>query len=100
MGWAWSARRVFMCVFSLPVHLHCAHLHLRWHMPSPLPAPLQEPLPPDSPLWRHPKVRVFPHASCTPDMPRAVAQMVRLRELLLAGKPLPPEVVVDRQRGY
>ncbi|EFN53749.1 hypothetical protein CHLNCDRAFT_59729 [Chlorella variabilis] len=60
----------------------------------------QEPLPPDSPLWRHPKVRVFPHASCTPDMPRAVAQMVRLRELLLAGKPLPPEVVVDRQRGY
>ena len=60
----------------------------------------QEPLPPDSPLWRHPKIRVFPHVSGITHLPSAADQMARVRELVLAGKPLPPEVVVDRQLGY
>ena len=64
------------------------------------PHPPQEPLPPDSPLWRHPRIRVFPHTSGITSMPSAIDQMVRLREAALAGRPLPPEVVVDRERGY
>jgi glyoxylate/hydroxypyruvate reductase A len=60
----------------------------------------QEPLSPDSPLWRHPKIRAFPHVSGITHLPSAADQMARLRALVLAGKPLPPEVVVDRQLGY
>ena len=60
----------------------------------------QEPLPPDSPLWHHPKIRAFPHASGITHLPSAADQMARMRALVLAGTPLPPEVVVDRQLGY
>ena len=60
----------------------------------------QEPLAPESPLWRHPAIRVFPHVSSTTHLPNAAAQMAAMRELVLAGQPLPAEVVMDRQRGY
>lgn len=60
----------------------------------------QEPLPPESPLWHHPKIRVFPHVSGITHLPSAAEQIARMHKLLMAGQPLPPEVVVDRERGY
>ena len=58
----------------------------------------QEPLPPDHPFWRHPKVVMTPHVagelvplSCA----RAVAHNVRAH---LAGRPMTG--VVDLDRGY
>jgi glyoxylate/hydroxypyruvate reductase A len=35
-----------------------------------------EPLPPSSPLWRHPRVRIFPHVSSMTNIESAVAQML------------------------
>jgi glyoxylate/hydroxypyruvate reductase A len=59
------------------------------HRPSPLPA--------DSPLWRHPKVIVTPHASGAEmgDMLPEVAEICRL-----VAEDKPPPRVVDRTRGY
>ena len=57
-----------------------------------------EPLPADSPLWRHPAVTVTPHNSAMshPDaMAVAIAQQIRDFE---AGLPL--RNLVDRRRGY
>ncbi len=58
----------------------------------------QEPLPPSSPLWRHPKVVVTPHlaaVSRVEDMAEILYQnLVRDRD----GEPLMN--VVDRERGY
>jgi glyoxylate/hydroxypyruvate reductase A len=57
-----------------------------------------EPLPGDSPLWRHPKITVMPHVSrrlVTTDLvPRACAIVCDFH----AGKPL--KHIVDRKRGY
>lgn len=59
-----------------------------------------EPLPKDSPLWRHPKITVIPHASRRIDprdlVPRIAAAVRRLR----AGSSPPPEALIDRTRGY
>ncbi|MGZ5842120.1 MAG: 2-hydroxyacid dehydrogenase [Xanthobacteraceae bacterium] len=58
----------------------------------------QEPLPPDSPLWAHPKVTVTPHnagdISPRAFAPRIIAQIERFER----GGPL--DNVVDRTRGY
>ncbi len=57
-----------------------------------------EPLPRDSPLWRHPAVFVTPHnaAMSHPDsIARAVADQILAHE---RGEPL--QNVVDRRRGY
>lgn len=35
-----------------------------------------EPLPPSSLLWRHPRVRIFPHVSSMTNIESAVAQML------------------------
>jgi glyoxylate/hydroxypyruvate reductase A len=57
-----------------------------------------EPLPPASPLWRHPKVTITPHNAATSD-PRAFAANV-LRQIERFESGLPFEHVVDRARGY
>jgi glyoxylate/hydroxypyruvate reductase A len=58
----------------------------------------EEPLPPDHPFWRHPRITVTPHAASY-SLPESGADTVaenirRLRD----GRPL--EHVVDRSRGY
>lgn len=57
-----------------------------------------EPLPHDSPFWRHPKVTVTPHNAADSDAEAIsdyIASQIRRYE---AGEPL--ENVVDRERGY
>jgi glyoxylate/hydroxypyruvate reductase A len=57
-----------------------------------------EPLPPDSPLWSHPRVTVTPHnaAVSEPDATaRYIADQIRRFE-----RDEPLQNVVDRERGY
>ena len=57
-----------------------------------------EPLPGDSPLWRHPKITVMPHVARRL-VPMELAPRVRdIIEDFRAGRPLAP--LVDRARGY
>lgn len=58
----------------------------------------EEPLPPDSPLWRHPKVVVTPHHS-GPSTPRAMVPDV-LENLRRFAEGRPVVDAVDRTRGY
>jgi glyoxylate/hydroxypyruvate reductase A len=58
----------------------------------------QEPLPPDNPLWAHPRITVMPHVARRLEVdeivPRIAENVRRLRE----GRPLVN--LVDRARGY
>ena len=57
-----------------------------------------EPLPPASPLWRHPRVVITPH-NAAESAPAAIARYaVRQMRAYKSGAPL--ENVVDRSRGY
>lgn len=57
-----------------------------------------EPLPEDSPLWRHPRITITPHHS-GPSTPRAMIPDI-LPNLRRYAEGLPPEGAVDRARGY
>jgi glyoxylate/hydroxypyruvate reductase A len=58
----------------------------------------QEPLPPESPLWVHPKVTVTPH-NAGDISPRVFAsEVIAQIERFERGEPL--HNVVDRTRGY
>lgn len=57
-----------------------------------------EPLPADSPLWRHPKVTVTPHVAADSD-PETICRYI-LGQITRIERGLPPENVVDRARGY
>jgi glyoxylate/hydroxypyruvate reductase A len=58
----------------------------------------QEPLPPDDPLWSHPRVTVLPHISADTD-PRSASHIVaRNIELWRQTGRIP--AAVDRSRGY
>jgi glyoxylate/hydroxypyruvate reductase A len=59
-----------------------------------------EPLPKESTLWQHPKVRVFPHVSSMTNIESAVDQMLENRERILEGKAVAKELVVDWEAGY
>jgi glyoxylate/hydroxypyruvate reductase A len=58
----------------------------------------QEPLPPASPLWTHPKVTITPHnaGDISPRVfaPHLIAQIERFE------RGLPLDDLIDRDRGY
>jgi glyoxylate/hydroxypyruvate reductase A len=57
-----------------------------------------EPLPPQSPLWSHPKVTVTPHNAAVSDPDALVKNVLRQIDRYEAGLPL--EGLVDRAAGY
>ncbi|KAG2489533.1 hypothetical protein HYH03_011984 [Edaphochlamys debaryana] len=57
-----------------------------------------EPLPPSSPLWTHPRVRITPHVSSITDVPNAAAQIADNWRRLCEGRPLAN--VASRTNGY
>lgn len=57
-----------------------------------------EPLPAESPLWRHPKILCTPHVAAEPRAEVAAAQFLDNLRRARAGQPLAN--VVDRARGY
>ncbi|MCT8970844.1 2-hydroxyacid dehydrogenase [Microbaculum marinisediminis] len=59
---------------------------------------VEEPLPPESPFWTHPKVTVTPHVAAESDPDYLCTYILRQIENFEAGRPL--ENVVDRSLGY
>jgi glyoxylate/hydroxypyruvate reductase A len=57
-----------------------------------------EPLPPQSPLWVHPKVTVMPHVARRPTVAQLVTEMVANIHSLRAGAGLLQEI--DIAMGY
>lgn len=57
-----------------------------------------EPLPPDSPLWRHPKVRVTPHIAAATLIGESAQQIADKLAALQRGEPV--SGLVDRTRAY
>jgi glyoxylate/hydroxypyruvate reductase A len=57
-----------------------------------------EPLPPESPLWLHPKVTVMPHVARRPTVLQLVSEIAANIKSIGAGGPLLQEV--DRELGY
>jgi glyoxylate/hydroxypyruvate reductase A len=57
-----------------------------------------EPLPPEHPFWKHPKITVTPHTSARTLRDETVAQIAHKIRALQRGEPIAG--VVDRQRGY
>lgn len=58
----------------------------------------EEPLPPVSPLWAHPRVTLTPHVSGPTEIESAADLLVANLRRALDGEP--PRNVVDRDRGY
>ncbi|MBV8122031.1 MAG: glyoxylate/hydroxypyruvate reductase A, partial [Alphaproteobacteria bacterium] len=57
-----------------------------------------EPLPPESPLWLHPKVTVMPHVARRPTVGQMVTEIANnVRSIETGGPLLQP---VDRELGY
>ncbi|HWN67755.1 MAG TPA: NAD(P)-dependent oxidoreductase, partial [Haliangium sp.] len=57
-----------------------------------------EPLPPQHPFWRHPRVTVTPHIASLTNLDSVAAQLAENVRRHVAGKPLVH--AVDRDRGY
>lgn len=57
-----------------------------------------EPLPSDSPIWRHPKILVSPHVAAQPAVEPVVEQFIDNLSRLAAGQPLINEI--NRELGY
>ena len=59
-----------------------------------------EPIPEQSQMWKHPKIRIFPHVSSMTPVLNAVRQIMGNREAVLRGKLPSKELIVDYNRGY
>ena len=57
-----------------------------------------EPLPPEHPFWRHPKIAVTPHTSARTLRDETIAQIAAKIQAVERGEPIAG--VVDVQRGY
>lgn len=57
-----------------------------------------EPLPKDSPLWRHPRVTITPHLAADSDADTICRNILRQMQRFEKGEPL--ENLVDRRKGY
>ena len=57
-----------------------------------------EPLPPDHPLWRHPKVIITPHVACQTRAEEGARHVIAVLRAWQAGEPIPG--LIDRARGY
>jgi glyoxylate/hydroxypyruvate reductase len=64
---------------------------------------VQEPLPPDHPFWRHPRILVTPHVATRTD-PATIARQTRANLTRLeqadAAQDAPAATVADLARGY
>ena len=58
----------------------------------------REPLPPDSPVWRHDRILVTPHVAAMPRPEIAAQQLLDNLRRARRGEPL--QHLVDRDRGY
>jgi glyoxylate/hydroxypyruvate reductase len=58
----------------------------------------EEPLPPNHPFWRHPRIVVTPHAAAETNPPTALPIIAAAIRDFAAGRPVPN--LVDRERGY
>jgi glyoxylate/hydroxypyruvate reductase A len=58
----------------------------------------KEPLPPDDPFWKHPKITILPHASRRVEIKPMMPRLAHAIRCLRAGKPLENEI--DRKLGY
>jgi phosphoglycerate dehydrogenase-like enzyme len=58
----------------------------------------EEPLPPESPLWRRPEILCTPHVAATPRSEEVARQILDNLRRVRAGEA--PVNVVDRARGY
>ncbi len=58
----------------------------------------EEPLPPEHPFWRHPRIDLTPHVAAFGEPEIAAENIVENLRRLRAGRPLLN--VVDRARGY
>ena len=57
-----------------------------------------EPLPPDSPLWDHPKVTIMPHVARRPTVAQLVTEIAASIRSVEAGGTLLQ--VIDKELGY
>lgn len=69
--------------------------HLKY---AALDAHVPEPLPPESPLWAHPKVTVMPHVARRPTVTQLVTELAANIRSLKGGGPLLQEI--DKAAGY